>query len=52
MRKKGMPVMNVGISLLILVFMTLALLTFSVLALENAVADKRLSQKAADHTTA
>lgn len=52
MRKKGMLVMNVGISLLILVFMTLALLTFSVLALENAVADKRLSQKAADHTTA
>lgn len=52
MRKKGMPVMNVGISLLILVFMTLALLTFSVLALENAVADKRLSQKAPDHTTA
>lgn len=44
--------MNVGISLLILIFMTLALLTFSVLSLENAVADRRLSQKAADHTTA
>lgn len=52
MRKKGIPVMNVGISLLILIFITLALLTFSVLALENAVADRRLSQKEADHTTA
>lgn len=52
MKKKGIPVMNVGISLLILIFMTLALLTFSVLSLENAVADRRLSQKAADHTTA
>lgn len=52
MRKKEIPVMNVGISLLILIFITLALLTFSVLALENAVADRRLSQKEADHTTA
>lgn len=52
MKKKEIPVMNVGISLLILVFMTLALLIFSVLSLENAVADRRLSQKAADHTTA
>lgn len=52
MRKREIPVMNVGISLLILIFMTLALLTFSVLSLENAVADRRLSQKAADHTTA
>lgn len=52
MKKKGIPVMNVGISLLILIFMTLVLLTFSVLSLENAVADRRLSQKAADHTTA
>lgn len=52
MKKKGIPVMNVGISLLILIFMTLSLLTFSVLSLENAVADRRLSQKAADHTTA
>lgn len=52
MKKKEIPVMNVGISLLILVFMTLALLIFSVLSLENAVADRRLSQKAADHTNA
>lgn len=52
MKKKEIPVMNVGISLLILIFMTLALLIFSVLSLENAVADRRLSQKAADHTTA
>lgn len=52
MRKEGIPVMNVGLSLLILIFITLSLLTFSVLSLENAVADRRLSEKAADHTTA
>lgn len=51
MRKKGIPVMNVGISLLILIFITLSLLTFSVLSLENAVADRRLSEKAAEHTS-
>lgn len=50
MRKKGIPVMNVGISLIILVFISLCLLTFSVLSLENAVADRRLSQRAASHT--
>ena len=43
MNKKNIPVVNVGISLLILIFMTLSLLTFSVLSLENAVADRRLS---------
>ena len=51
MRKRGIPVMNVGISLLILIFITLSLLTFSVLSLENAVADRRLSEKAAEHTS-
>lgn len=50
MRKKGIPVMNIGISLIILVFISLCLLTFSVLSLENAVADYRLSKKAAEHT--
>lgn len=51
MRKRGIPVMNVGISLLILIFITLSLLTFSVLSLENAVADRRMSEKAAEHTS-
>lgn len=51
MRKRGIPVMNVGISLLILIFITLSLLAFSVLSLENAVADRRLSEKAAEHTS-
>lgn len=52
MRKRGIPVMNVGLSLLIIIFITLSLLTFAVLSLENAVADRRLSEKAAAHTTA
>ena len=47
MNKKNIPVVNVGISLLILIFMTLSLLAFSVLSLENAVADRRLSRKMA-----
>ena len=51
MNKKNIPVINVGISLLILIFMTLSLLTFSVLSLENAVADRRLSRKMAEHTS-
>ena len=51
MNKKNIPVVNVGISLLILIFMTLSLLTFSVLSLENAVADRRLSRKMAEHTS-
>ena len=44
MNKKNIPVVNVGISLLILIFMTLSLLTFSVLSLENAVADRQIGR--------
>lgn len=52
MKKQEIPVINVGISLLILVLMTVCLMIFSVLSLENAIADQRLSQKAAQYTTA
>ncbi|MDD7208941.1 MAG: hypothetical protein PUH29_02620 [Lachnospiraceae bacterium] len=52
MSKKEIPVMNVGISLIILMIMSICLAAFSVLSLENAMADDSLSQKTADHTTA
>ena len=45
MNKKNIPVVKVGISLLILIIMTLSLLTFSVLSLENAVAHRPPSPK-------
>lgn len=48
--KKEIPAMNLGLSLIILILVNLCLLTFSVLSLENAVADLRLSKKAAEHT--
>lgn len=40
-----------GISLMLLIFLSLCLITFSLLSLSGAVADEKLSQKAADHTT-
>lgn len=39
-----------GISLILLIFLSLCLLTFSLLSLSGALADERLSQKAADRT--
>ena len=39
-----------GISLLLLIFLSLCLITFSLLSLSGAAADENLSQKAADHT--
>lgn len=52
MKNRGIPVVNVGISLVILVFINLCLVTFSVLSLQNGAANQNLSRKAADHTTA
>jgi hypothetical protein len=40
-----------GISLLVLIFLSLSLITFSLLSLSGASADESLSQKAADRTT-
>lgn len=40
-----------GISLLLLIFLTLTLITFSLLSYSGSQADARLCQKAADHTT-
>ena len=51
MKKREIPVMNVGISLVILIFMNICLAAFAVLSLENAVSDYSLSKKTAVHTT-
>lgn len=52
MRQREMPVMNVGITLVVLIFMNLCLITFSMLSLQNAMADKKLTEKTANYTTA
>lgn len=51
MKEREIPVMNVGISLIILIFMNICLAAFAVLSLENAVSDCSLSKKTATHTT-
>ena len=51
MKKREIPVMNVGISLIILIFMNICLAAFAVLSLENAISDYSLSKKTATHTT-
>lgn len=51
MRKREIPVMNVGISLIILIFMNICLAAFAVLSLQNALSDYSLSKKTATHTT-
>lgn len=51
MKKREIPVMNVGISLIILIFMNICLAAFAVLSLENSISDYSLSKKTATHTT-
>ncbi|MCC8101231.1 MAG: hypothetical protein LIP11_02900 [Clostridiales bacterium] len=41
-----------GISLMLLIFLSLCLITFSLLSLSGATADEKLSQETADRTTA
>lgn len=50
MKKREIPVMNVGISLIILIFMNICLSAFAVLSLQNALSDYSLSKKTATHT--
>ena len=40
-----------GLSLLLLIFLSLCLVTFSLLSVSESSADKKLSEKAAQHTT-
>ena len=51
MKKRQRSLSIPGISLLLLIFLALCLITFSLLSLSGAVADENLSQKAADRTT-
>lgn len=50
MKKKQRSLSIPGISLLLLIFLTLCLITFSLLSLSGASADENLSRKAADRT--
>ena len=40
-----------GLSLLLLIFLSLCLVTFSLLSVSESSADRKLSEKAAQHTT-
>lgn len=50
MNEKERPVFNIGITLIVLIFMNLCLIVFAVLSLENAVSDRNLTRKTAEHT--
>ena len=50
MKKREIPVMNLGISLIILIFMNVCLAAFAVLSLQNALSDYALTKKTAAHT--
>ena len=50
MKKRQRSLSVPGISLLLLIFLTLCLITFSLLSLSGASADENLSQRAADRT--
>lgn len=50
MKKRQRSLSVPGISLLLLIFLTLCLITFSLLSLSGASADENLSRKAADRT--
>lgn len=49
---KKRSVVSIGTTTIVLIFVLLCLLTFSVLSLVSAQANMRLSRKSADHTTA
>ena len=50
MKKRQRSLSVPGISLLLLIFLTLCLITFSLLSLSGASADENLSRRAADRT--
>ena len=51
-KKTSRPLLTAGTSTLLLIFLSLCLLTFAVLSLLSARADRNLSRKTADRTTA
>lgn len=52
MEKNRKPILGVGTSSILLIFILLCLVTFAVLSLVSARSDYRLSKKNADHVTA
>lgn len=50
-QKPGGSIISTGVTSVVLIFVMLSLLTFSVLSLVSAQADLRLSRKSADRTT-
>ncbi|MGL6294020.1 hypothetical protein, partial [Eubacterium aggregans] len=52
MMKKGFQMMNVGTSSFLVIFTVLALVTFAVLSVSSTNADKQLSDKVLESTTA
>lgn len=50
MKKNNIPLIPLGISSLLITFLILCLVVFSVLSLSSAVAEQKLSQKTADRT--
>jgi len=51
MKKTSRPLVTIGLSSLLLIFVSLCLITFAILSLVSARADYRLSSKIADRTT-
>lgn len=51
MKKNHTPIISIGLPSLLLIFLILCLVTFSVLSLSSASADEKLSRKIADRTT-
>ena len=50
MEKSRKPILGVGTSSILLIFVLLCMITFAVLSLVSARSDYRLSQKNAEHT--
>lgn len=52
MKQRSKPIVTIGASSLLLIFLSLCLLTFAVLSLSSSRADLRLSEKLVDRTKA
>ena len=50
MKKRTKPIISIGTSCILLIFLSLCLLTFAILSLASAQADLRLSEKIAERT--
>ena len=51
MKKKRLPITNIGTAILLMVFIVLCMITFSALSLSSAFRDAEMGQKAANRIT-